>query len=460
VAGLRFSARSGHADGSCDDYYPFERALGAAVFSLLASARAYRILGLDDPGVLGWLRRRADWVMRHDESGHLANHQALAALGLWEVAQLTGDPAHRRASRARIARVLAWQSDEGWFDEYGGADPGYQTVTIDCLAKYHRQTGDAWLVGPLRRAVDFARLFLHPDGSYGGPYGSRGTYHFYPHGFEILAAENSAAADLGDGFLRSLALDTQAHFSDDRMFAHRTANLLEAYLEWSPNRPPPEAEPSGSRRYLPQAQLLVSRSESTHTVVSAARGGTLKHFARDSSCITDAGLVVETADGRVAVSQRHDRQREVVFQEGGPAIQVRGQLDWARHETATPLKQALFHLGMVTLGRCCRTLVRRLLQRLLITGRGRCPIRLTRRVEFLAPPASGPGPGLRVTDTIELLDRAVRVRRMSFGSDHETAYVAASGVYQDSVLRPWTDLAVHVEALNARREVTIVREFS
>src|SRR6185436_2603550 len=35
-AGIRFAMRSSHADGSCDDYFPFERATGAAAFSLLA----------------------------------------------------------------------------------------------------------------------------------------------------------------------------------------------------------------------------------------------------------------------------------------------------------------------------------------------------------------------------------------------------------------------------------------
>src|SRR6186997_2664589 len=29
IAALRFSARYAHRDGSCDDYYPYERALGA-----------------------------------------------------------------------------------------------------------------------------------------------------------------------------------------------------------------------------------------------------------------------------------------------------------------------------------------------------------------------------------------------------------------------------------------------
>jgi len=48
---------------------------------------------------------------------------------------------------------------------------------------------------------------------------------------------------------------------------------------------------------------------------------------------------------------------------------------------------------------------------------------------------------------------------MAFGTDHQMAYVAASGVYQDSVLCPWTDLAEKVAELNANRRVVIQRQF-
>jgi hypothetical protein len=464
VAALRFTARSTHPDGSCDDYYPFERSLGAAVFSLQAAAEAYQVLQLRDAELLRWFQRRGDWLLRHDEAGRLANHQALAALGLLRVGQITGKQEYHDAARARLGRLLRWQTDEGWFEEYGGADPGYQTLTIDCLAKVRKLTGDATLDQPLRRAVAFARLFLHPDSSYAGEYGSRGTYHFYPHGMELLASENAEAADLADGFLRGLAAGKQAAFSDDRMFTHRLGNLIQAYVDWSPTRPKPRKTPRAEpARYLPKARLMVRRTRTSHTVISAARGGVFKHFGRLRAAVTDAGLIVETKGGRVAVSQMHDPDRSVEL--GGDeaperdALTVSGPLHWCCFETATPLRQALFHAGMWSVGRWCRTWVRRMLQRRLITGRRRCPMRLTRTFEFLPERKLSGGPSLRVTDTIELTDPRIRIRRVAFGTDHEAAYVAASGIYQEGVLQPWTDLQPRVDELNARRRLTVVREF-
>jgi hypothetical protein len=469
VAAIRFAARASHSDGSCDDYYPYERALGAAVFSLQAAARAYQLLELDDPGLAAWLKRRAGWLVEHDESGRLSNHQAAAALGLLRVGQITGEPRYREAAETRIDRLLGWQNEEGWFEEYGGADPGYQTVTIDGLAKCRRILGDDRLEEPLRRAVEFARLFLHPDHSYGGEYGSRGTYHFYPHGMELLAGRNGSAAELADGFLKGLQWASQGHFGDDRMVAHRLGSLIEAYLDWSPVRPA-QAAASAARptRYLRHARLVVRQTASTHTVVSAARGGVFKHFAPEKLPVTDAGLIVETVGGRVAVSQWHDLSRTVHFPDSqdvatgaevAQILSVSGPLHWSRFEMATPFKQALLHLGMCWLGRHARTLVRRLLQRRLITGRPLCPIRLSRSFEFLTSSNADGGPSLRVTDTIELTSPRIRVRRMAFGTDHQAAYVAASGVYQHAVLAPWSHLGEHVEELNAKRRVTVVREF-
>lgn len=474
IAAMRYAASSCHRDGSCDDYYPYERALGAAVFSLQATTRAYQLLELDDPQIAAWFQRRAQWLIDSDESGRLSNHQALAALALFRVFEITGDLQYQQAAEHRIRKLLSWQSDEGWFEEYGGADPGYQTVTIDCLAKYQQASGVAWFDDALARAVKFAHAFLHPDGSYGGPYGSRGTMHFYPHGFELLAGTSSTAAAMADGFLRSLQSGTVACFDDDRLLAHRLGNLIEAYLDWQKEVPATHRASCAvpTIEHFPQAGLLVRREALTHTVVSTARGGVFKHFAEGEHIATDAGLILETDDGHVAVSQMHDLKRDVHCDTvaNGQTITVRGELSWTRFETATPLKFIVLRTFMLLVGRWCRTVVRKLLQRRLITGRRPCPIRLTRSLELNVKPSASLNRmaennndnqpvALRVIDTIELLDRKTHVLRMSFGTDHEAAYVAATGVYQPSVLSPWQGLDAHVDALNRDRIVQIVREF-
>lgn len=180
-AGMVYAAASAHADGSCDDYFPFEKAGGAAAFSLLACAESYRILGLNNYSVLKFFERRADWLAHHQESGQLTNHQALIVLGLDRVGTLLGTDRWEAAKADRLKQVLSWQDEEGWFQEYEGCDPGYHTLTISLLAQIHETHPTPELRDALERAVALASNFIYPDGSFGGEIGSRNTYNFFPH---------------------------------------------------------------------------------------------------------------------------------------------------------------------------------------------------------------------------------------------------------------------------------------
>ena len=505
IAGLRYSAESCHADGSCDDYYPFERALGAAVFSFCAATEAARLIELsdrdaDNEPIFNWLRLRARWIGTNGESGTLANHHALAALGLFRFAALIGESEFAQTAAQKLAEVLDMQHDEGWFCEYGGADPGYQTVTIDCLAKIrailaenpslaraaseHGCTTER-LEDSLVAAVDFCELFIQPDGGFGGAYGSRGTLHFYPHGFELLAGGSfraaKPAARLAHAFRHALEQDAIGHFDDDRMFVHRLGNLIEAYLDAADSSPPLSQRNNAEVRQLEGAGLLVVRDAKRHAVVSSARGGVFAWHSEESNShievgtnasLGDAGLIVEFGDGRIAVSQSHDREREVAFHRTkdskGERVQltVQGPLHIAKFETVTPFKQSVLHIGMMTIGRFVRTLVRKVLQRRVITGRRQAPLTLTRKFEFVLPSGSSSNDTdseaafqLRVTDRIELTDPEIFLKRISYGIGFEAAYVAASGVYRNDQLRTWPTLDADLAVLNADRRVEIVREF-
>ena len=488
VAVMRFSARSAHRDGSADDYYPNERALGAAVFSLQAQVEAYRRLRLDDPELLRFFERRANWIAAHGESGRLTNHHALAALALWRTGELLNRADLKRAARVKTDDVLTSQHDEGWFPEYDGADPGYQTVTIDCLAKLRREAGWADLTTSLEHALDFLRWFGHRMGGVGGEYGSRGTRHFYSHGIELLAGESAVAAELADGYLHGLARGSVAEFGDDRMYVHRTAGLIEAYDDWSPTRPDGCAERCGAR-WFPGAGLLSIRDELGHTVVSTARGGAFqidRATAKPTIVAVDAGLVVELQDGRVGVSQTHDRTREVSFCGGAMAtlagamcdhptdhghanvamapehvaeIVVRSNLRTVRFERVTPLKQSLLHLGMQLVGSWGRDLARRLLQRRVIDRQAELPIMLERCFRFERDATGENISAVHVVDRIELTDPRLVVRRLALASDLQAAYTAASQVYSPVMLVPWHDLAERVDELNRRRCVEIERSF-
>lgn len=451
IAAIDFADRSSHADGTCDDYFPFERAMGAMVFSLYACAETYRLLGLAEPRFLEFFCKRGDWLIRHNESGQLSNHQALAALCLAMLAEMTGEAKYARAAQSRRDLVLSWQSPEGWFQEYEGADPGYHTFTIDYLAKYHELTGDATVVEPLRRAVEFASHFVHPDGSYGGEYGSRNTYHFYPHGFELLGPIDPLAGQIADAFLVGMEQGRRGYLDDDRLLCHYVYNYLQAYLDHDPDAR------SGSlddrlpyERYWPQAKMVARKTARYHAIAGLGKGGVIKVFDREGCILSDTGPIGRTRDGQVVVSHLIDPGHHVKRQGEGD-YEVRGLFSRRRVNLSTPFRHLLLRLFMLTVGRWASNLVRRCLQRFLITGKLRTAIRFRRRIHFDSQ-------FVEIEDEIEL-PPDVEMTDLAFATDATSIYVANSNAYQLSVLDAWFDLNDRIETLNRERRLIVRRRY-
>jgi hypothetical protein len=162
IAGIRYAAQSMHPDGSCDDYFPFERAGGAAAFSLLACIDSYLRLGLKDAQMLAFFGKRADWLAHHQESGRLTNHQALIVLCLELLSRLLKTDRWDKAKSQRLEQVFDWQNEEGWFQEYEGCDPGYHTLTISCLARICQLSADQHLKASLIKESLIKAIFPTP----------------------------------------------------------------------------------------------------------------------------------------------------------------------------------------------------------------------------------------------------------------------------------------------------------
>jgi hypothetical protein len=449
VAAIEFARKASHADGSCDDYFPFERALGALVFSTYAMTESYKLLGLDRPDLLEFFRLRGDWLRKHNESGQLANHQALAALSLYNVYGLTGDPTYREASNHFRDITLAWQKSEGWFQEYEGADPGYHSCTIAFLGKLRQKSGDESLLEPLRRAADFASYFMHPDGSYAGEYGSRNTYHFYPHGFELLAPHSPAAARIAQTYLERALPERRRYYNDDnRMCAHYIYDWMQSWLDYHPKRLGTIDDERGEfQRLFPDAKLFVKKTKNYYAVLSLAKGGVLKVFDRNGPLFSDTGLMLESESGDVYVSHMvGDYELEVDVQKG--EFSVSGKLCRRKQHLSSPTKQMAFRAMNLSVGRGNADLVRRTLQKILIVGKPFTEIGFRREVRFEEDRIS-------IVDSLDASKTSERYRRLVTGSDATSIYVANSNTFQESVLEPWTDLSEHVAALNQRRHLVL-----
>ena len=430
-AALRFAAKSAHPDGSCDDYFPFEKARGATVFSLYAATESYQLLGLQDAALLSFFARRGDWLLSHEESGKLANHQALGALALQNVHTLTDEARFGAGMEALRDRALSWQHGEGWFQEYEGADPGYQTCTIAFLAKLRQKTGDARLTEPLQRAAQFAAHFMHSDGSYGGEYGSRNTYHFYPHGFELLARESAGALQVSELFLRKALPCRTRYFNDDnRMCAHYLYDWFQAWRDYAdvPGRSQIACLSEPRTAWFAEAGLLVERGARRCAVVAAHKGGVIKVTGEDGPLYSDTGPMVQLEGGAVLVAHLVNRANAVEWDAGARTLTIRGTLCRRRTPIMTPARQMMFRLLALTLGRCNPNWLRLLIQKLFITGKAATNATFARTLRFGAD-------AIEITDEIDL-HGAGRPVAVIAAPDSTSIYVASSNSFQAANLLP------------------------
>ena len=150
-SGIESAIYLSHSNGSTDDYYPYEKALGATVFSLYALTESYLLLDLKDEKFIDFFKLRADWIINNEESGRLTNHHVIAALSIFNLYLITNDIKYKKACYEKLEHVYSWQTEEGWYWEYEGCDPGYLTVSIDFLAQIYKKTSDEKVLLSLKK---------------------------------------------------------------------------------------------------------------------------------------------------------------------------------------------------------------------------------------------------------------------------------------------------------------------
>ena len=202
--GIDYWEKIQHKDGSFDEAYPNEHSLAATAFTLFYITEAYLLVEKKLSNQIKnqfkqTAKNAADWLCLNDEKhGFLSNHLAAAATALFNVYDILDDSQYMKRSNYFKNRILSHQSDEGWYEEYGGADPGYQTHCSFYLSRLYEKTQNKKLLESLKKANRFLSYFIHPDGSIGGEYSSRNTMFYYPAAFEILYNECENARLIAD----------------------------------------------------------------------------------------------------------------------------------------------------------------------------------------------------------------------------------------------------------------------
>jgi len=398
VAGMDFWAKIQHANGSFDEFYPYERGwVGPTAFTAFTVTESLRLLAHEIAGpqkdrIIRAIRKAAYFIAAgQSEEDHLANHHAMACLAVWKAHELLGDTQLKSAFEKLWQGFLSYHRPEGWSLEYDGIDPGYLSATVSFLGKIYQTHPCPDLAGVLKGAVEMCSYFVYPNGFYAGSLGSRNTLHFYPHGFEILAREIPLAGKIAESMLTALEQNklVPPEIMSDRYVFYRVPEFLQAYLDYAPRSLSAAAdlpfERAPFQTYFPDAKIWVRKTERHYFIANLAKGGVLKAFETDTGrlVLNDCGVLARLEDGKVVTSQWIDKKQQHTV--SGQGWQVEGRLKYVpAHKLFSPLKHVLFRMFLLAVG-WIPFLAHRLkgwIRKVLILGSGDAPVTFRRRLEW------------------------------------------------------------------------------
>ena len=467
-SGLACAGRLQHANGSFDQAFPFEQSYGATAFLVYPLIEAARLVEAhltteERAAADRTTRRGADFLCAHEERhGEISNHLAGAALSLIVAADRFGDQRYDAAAGRIIDGLIARQSPEGWFPEYGGADPGYQTLCLDYLAAIAERRPSDRLTQALARSVEFLKWFVHPDGSVGGLYGSRRTSLVYLGGLSRLATANPMAAAMCDA--ASGAMAEGAIAGPATMDAGNLAPMLTSAVAALAIRTPVKGGPAeagsgadpaaelpcntpGARIDFPAAGLHVRSGPGYYAICGASNGGTVTVFSRTTRrlLLDDGGYVAESADGSKLTTQSAARA-----QVAADTIEIDVPFVAMAAAVPTPGRFLVLRLLNLTVMRSIAigNWMKRRLVAMLMTSGAVSSLRLKRRITF-------DDRGVEIQDRIENPD-GQRLASMLGGQPVSAIHMASAGYFHGARLgtaRPAT--VVDVERLAQDRSITV-----
>ena len=380
-AALRFWIKIQKRNGSFDEAYTHESSYVATAFSAYAVAETLVILrkelkGKEREELIKSLRKACDFLVSNTDY-MVSNHMAGAAAAIIKLWQIKKEEKYLKDYQEIIKWLRENQDQEGWFPEYGGADLGYTTVTVDYLAKCHEVTRDKELLEMAKKAINFVSLFCYPDGSSGGELFSRSTEYIIPSGMEYFADKIEMAKTVSEHLLKGIEKKTCVSLAslDDRYCLCNSYTYLQAYDSFSDKKAKVELPYKRVfREHLENSGLYIDSTRERYLVISTKKGGVLMAMSKDGKKVAlDSGIVAKKGD-EVLVSQWLDPKTKVEI--GKKDVIVAGKLHKMKTERMTSPKLLALRIASKLLGRY----LKKILIRYVITGSAKSNYSFKRKI--------------------------------------------------------------------------------
>ena len=370
-AGIFYAAKSAHPDFSCDNYFPYDRDSKTTAFSLLACIETCVLLELDNPEIIKFFEKRADWLSNHTQNTQNPEILAAIILCLELLSQLFKTSKWKRTKATTLENLLQSQNQEGWFPENSKCNPGSHTLILSYLARLYQIKPDIKLRESLIKATEFASQLMYPDGSFAGDMGINKDY-FFPHGFELIGRWFPDALRINDNFLQAISTGIFSLFWDERNTPLYVGNYLLAGRDFVSDRPTSTFRPTG-RFWFQQAQILIDRrnftnsgsflsetaltlpsqrpSATTELYVSLSQGGVFKLYRNRQLIASDTHFSVLINQNNKVINFAAYLATPTVIEVKENEIIIQGQLQCVEQQTLTPKKIILQRLIALSIGR-------------------------------------------------------------------------------------------------------------
>lgn len=357
-SGIMFWAKIQKNNGSFDQAFPNEFSFGATAFTVYPVIESFSILSgffsADEKKIIkDAVRKAADFLCNNIEAhGFISNHLSGAALSLYKSGCFLNEEKYKVRAKAVTDLIISNQSNEGWYKEYEGPDPGYETLGISYLARYYSETKDKNVFKSLKKAIDFLSYFLHPDGTIGGEYGSRNTEILYPAGFEIIKNEIPLAFAISKKMAKSILSESTISLKslDKENLIALAVNYADAYGNsgYGQDVELPFGK-SKTKNFFSDSKIFVFGNNKYYAICSGLKGGLIKVFDREKKklVLDDCGYIGENSNGKMATTQIFNPQARVVLNNN--SLTVETEFISVLGGAISPFKMVILRLLNITL---------------------------------------------------------------------------------------------------------------
>lgn len=429
--GTQFLTRK---DGSLEEAFPNEGSYcvtALVAFDLLVTldVLSEKISYSQKNTLLKILNPIVNFLIKNDENhAIISNHLATSVAALVRWHKITNDTSALRKAKTLVNRISHHQSVEGWFKEYEGADPGYLTLCLHYLTDAHFQQEKLGLFDPIAKSIKFLEYFVHPDGSFGGLYGSRCTKFYYPSGILSMAPFVPEAASLSSFMLTSINEQKVVGLSSmdtPNLIPMFNSYVWAALLSRNDSKVLLNTEPLPCKRKysfskdFPEAGLFVDRSQNYYSIINYKKGGVTYHFTNDKLNRIDGGVLVRSPNGLLGSSQFYDHEQQVSIKDD--RILIRHRISLMPKRLTTPFKFLILRTLCFSFFRFYnfRESVKKFLVKYLISKPKLWPIWNEREIIL--------GEDLEIVDCCKLKKR---YQKISLNEDFVSIHMASQGYWQ------------------------------